>query len=160
MNKQIKMLIWEAMIATIYVTLVYIFQFMSFGQVQFRIAEALLVLVFFNKKHAIGLVMGTFVANFLFSTLGIIDPIIGTLATMLAILLMIPMRRKPLIALLFPVIINAVFVAAMLNYVLDYPYFIGLLWVGLGEATVLYIIGYPLYRMLNKNEHFKILMTD
>ena len=158
MNNQLKLVIFEAMIATIYVALVYAFQFVSFGQVQFRIAEVLLILVFFNKKHAIGLTIGTFVANLLLSTLGIIDPIIGTLATLVAISLMIPLRRQPLIALMFPVITNALFVAAMLNYVLDLPYFISFLWVAFGEATVLYVLGYPLYRILKNNAYFKSIM--
>ena len=160
MNKQLQWVIFQAMIATMYVVLVYAFQFMSFGQIQFRIAEALPILVFFNPKHAIGLTIGTFVANLLLSTLGIIDPIVGTSATIIALALMYTFRKKPLLALIFPVLVNALLVAAMLNYVLDLPYLASFLWVGLGEAVVVYAIGYPLYLFLNKNDHFKTLMES
>ena len=37
----------QAMLATVYVVLVYAFQFLSFEKVQFRIAELLLIFVFF-----------------------------------------------------------------------------------------------------------------
>lgn len=160
MNKELKLMIWEAMIATIYVALVYAFQFISFGQVQFRIAEALLVLVFFNPKHMIGITIGTFIANFLLSTLGILDPIVGTLATVIALSLMVAFKQKPLLALIFPVIVNAFIVAAMLNYLLDLPYLMTVGWVALGEATVVYAVGYPLYRLLQHNTHFKELMEN
>jgi uncharacterized membrane protein len=40
----------NAMIASIYVVLLYVFQFLSFELVQFRIAELLLVLILFNSK--------------------------------------------------------------------------------------------------------------
>ena len=64
MNKMyLKDLIFQALIGAIYVVLVLVLIPISFGQVQFRIAEALLVLVFFNKKNMIGLLLGTFVAN-------------------------------------------------------------------------------------------------
>lgn len=160
MNNKLKKVIWEAMIATMYVTLVYAFQFMSFGEIQFRIAEALLVLVFFNPRHAIGLTIGTFTANLLLSTLGIIDPIVGTLATLIALALMYVFRKKPLFALIFPVISNALIVAWMLNYTLQAPYLITMLWVAFGEATVVYLIGYPLYRTLNKNKEMKSIMES
>ncbi len=157
MNKDLKLIIFEAMIATIYVVLVYAFQFMSFGNWQFRIAEVLLILVFFNPRHAIGIVIGTLVAN-LFSTISIVDVLFGTLATIIALIPMILTRKKPLIALIFPVIINAFVIAAMLYYFLDLPYWLSALQVGLGEAAVLYIVGYPIYRLLNQNTYFKEIM--
>ncbi len=160
MNKQIRFILWEAMIATIYVVLVYIFQFMSFEVVQFRIAEILLVLVFFNPKHVVGLSIGTFVANLLLSTLGIIDPIVGTTATLISLSLMYTFRKMPIVALMFPVVINAILVGAMLNYVFDAPFIIAAAWVALGEAAVLYALGYPTYRLLKKNPYFIELMES
>lgn len=160
MNKQLKTIIFEAMIATIYVVLVYAFQFMSFEVIQFRIAEILLILVFFNPKHAIGLSIGTFVANLVFSTLGIFDPIFGTLATMIALVPMYLFRKTPLLAFIFPVISNGLIVAGLLHFILDLPYVESALWVALGETAVLYIAAYPIYRILRKNQHFISLMES
>lgn len=159
MNKQLKMIIWEAMIATIYVVLVYAFQFMSFGNWQFRIAEVLLILIFFNPRHAIGIVIGTLVANIL-SPISLLDIVFGSLATAIALVPMYLMRKQPLIALIFPVLINALIIAGMLYYFLDLPYGLSFLQVGIGEAAVLYLLGYPLYRMLYQNQHFKTLMES
>ena len=159
MNKQLKMIIWEAMIATIYVVLVLILPWISYGDLQFRIAEALLVLVFFNPRHAIGIVIGTFVAN-IFSTVSIIDIVVGTTATIMALVPMYFTRKKPLIALIFPVLTNAFIIAAMLYYILEYPYWLSVLQVGIGEAAVLYVLGYPLFRIIKQNEHLKELMES
>ncbi len=159
MNNNLKLVFWEAMIAAIYVALVYAFQFMSFGDWQFRIAEILLVLVFFNPRHAIGIIIGTLIAN-IFSTISMVDVVFGTLATVIALIPMYLFRKKPLIALLFPVISNALIIAAMLSYFLDLPYWLSALQVGLGEAAVLYLVGYPLYRTLKKNTYFIEIMES
>jgi len=50
----------QAMLAAIYVVLVYIFQFASFGLVQFRIAELLMIFILFDKKSIIGLTIGLY----------------------------------------------------------------------------------------------------
>lgn len=57
-NFDLKDIVIQMTISAIYVVLVFVFYFMSFEAIQFRIAEILLVLVFFNKKHTIGIVFG------------------------------------------------------------------------------------------------------
>ena len=75
----------NAMIASIYVVLLYVFQFLSFELVQFRIAELLLVLVLFNAKSFYGITIGTFVGNMLFSPYGFVDAVVGTIATIITL---------------------------------------------------------------------------
>ena len=156
MNKlSLQDLIFQALIGAIYVVLVLVLIPISYGGVQFRVAEALLVLIFFSRKNTIGILVGTFVAN-LFSPdgFGIIDAIFGTLASGLALFLMSIFRKKVSLALIFPVLINAVYVAILLNVMLDLPLWINMLTVGLGEAVVVYLLGFPLFVTLNKNKRF------
>ena len=157
-NYVLKDFLLQSMIAAIYVVLVFVFQFLSFETVQFRIAEVLLILVFFNKKHAIGLTLGTFVANYLMSPYGIVDALFGTLATVVALILMIIISKPKLLSLLFPALSNAVVIGLMISIMNQIPFLPIAMWVFLGEAAVMLVLGYPLYIYLNDNQHFKEIM--
>lgn len=148
----------NAMIATLYVIFVYIFAFMSFEAIQFRIAEALLVVFLFNKRSMLGLVIGTFVANYLFSPAGLIDAFVGSFATFVALILM---SKLPSIwlKLLMPGIANGVFIGLMLAFLYELPFLEMFFWVFLGETVVMFIIGYPFYLSLKKNMSFQELIN-
>jgi uncharacterized membrane protein len=155
MNKLVlKDFIMQAMIAAIYVVLVYVFQFASFGLIQFRIAEVLMILVLFDKKSVIGLTVGCFVANWVGGAL-VIDIIFGTLATTLAAIFMIYTKKIIWLSLLMPAIFNGIIVGLILTYAYD----LGMLYVTIpsvfiGEFAVLFIIGLPLYNALKDNQNF------
>ena len=100
-------------IAALYVALCYVFAFMSYGFMQFRIAEILLLLVFYNKKYCIPVILGTFIANQLMY--GPVDMIFGTLATVLVCLVIIIAKNKIIIAPAAAVI-NGVVIGLMLYY--------------------------------------------
>ena len=157
-NYVLKDFILQSMIAAIYVVLVFVFQFLSFETVQFRVAEVLLILVFFNKKHAIGLTLGTFVANYLMSPYGIVDALFGTLATVVALTLMIIISKPKLLSLLFPAFSNAIVIGLMISIMNQIPFLPIAMWVFLGEAAVMLVLGYPLYIYLDDNQHFKEIM--
>lgn len=147
----------NAMIATLYVIFVYVFAFMSFEAVQFRIAEALLIIFLFNKRFMPGLVLGTFVANYLFSPAGWIDAVVGSFATLVALILM---KQVPSIflKLLMPGITNGILIGLMLTFLYELPLLEMFFWVFLGETVVMYVIGYPLYITLKKNVSFQELI--
>ena len=154
----LKDFIMQSMIAAIYVVLVFVFQFLSFETIQFRIAEFLLILVFFDKKSIVGLLIGTFLANYLMSPYGLIDALFGSLASLLALTLMMIFSRYKVISLIFPAISNAIVIGLMISIMNQIPFVPIALWVFLGEAVVMYAIGYPIYLYLNKNKHFKEMM--
>lgn len=156
----IKDIIRQSMIAAIYVVLVVIFQFLSFESIQFRMAEFLLILVFFDKKSFVGLTIGTFIANYLMSPYGLIDALFGTLATAVALILMMVFQKRVKIALLFPALSNAIIVGLMISVVNHIPFVPIALWVGLGEAAVMYMIGLPIFIYLDRNAHFKEMMRS
>ena len=61
---------------------------LSYEFMQFRFSELLNLLVFFNPSFTVGLTLGCLLAN-LFSTVGPIDIILGTLTTLFACIAMI-----------------------------------------------------------------------
>ena len=59
----IKFIAESAIIAALYAALTWLFAPISYGPVQFRISEVLVLLVVLNPKYAISLIIGCFVAN-------------------------------------------------------------------------------------------------
>ena len=150
----LKDLIFQSLIGASYVALILLLPALAFGQIQFRIAEALLVLIFFSKKNALGLLIGTFVANML-GEIGIIDAFLGTFATAIVLALMHYIKAHVTIKLIFPVIINGLYVGFLLYFLYATPLLITIIYVSIGEALVVYLLGLPLYYALNKNQTFK-----
>jgi uncharacterized membrane protein len=142
-------LVRQAIIASIYIVLVFAFSFMSFKDIQFRIAEILLILVFFDKKSVIGLTLGVIIAN-LGSPMLPYDMTFGVLATIITLALMLLFRKWPYIALLFPAIVNGLIVGLELYLAFELPYLISALSVFIGEFVVVYIFGLPIYYILKK----------
>ncbi len=99
-----------ALIAALYIvlTLVPPFNALSFGEVQFRLGEALVLLPFLLDEAVPGVVAGCLVANF-FSPFGIVDVIIGTGVTLAAALLSRSLRRtrRAWLAAIPPIVLNA-----------------------------------------------------
>lgn len=152
-KKLLKQLSKQVLIATIYIVLSLVFYFLSFELIQFRIAEVLLILVYFNPYNAIGVLIGTMITN-AFSPLGLIDVLVGSSATLISIGFMILTRRNKIISLLFPVLFNALFVGLLLESLFQTPFYLGFTGVAIGEAVVLYGIGLPLYYYLIKRDDF------
>jgi uncharacterized membrane protein len=159
----------NAMIATIYIvlTLVPPLNTLSFLAIQFRVSEALLVLVWFRKDYVIGLVIGTFIANF-FGPLGggfsVLDALLGSMVSFLAIQLMIRIKSR-WVGLLAPIVLNALYLAVFLPFALSIEpsAFIGFglatsLSVALGEAAVLILLGLPLVLLIESQPRLLQLM--
>ena len=153
----------NAMIAAIYVVLLYVFQFLSFELIQFRIAELLLVLILFNSKSFYGITIGTFVGNLLFSPYGFVDAVVGTIATIITLLFMILLKKKLVLALLMPGIINGIIIGLMLVYFSDITTFNAFVitfgWIFLGQTVVLVVLGYPFYQLLKEKTLFQELIN-
>jgi uncharacterized membrane protein len=153
----------NAMIAAIYVVLLYVFQFLSFELIQFRIAELLLVLILFNSKSFYGITIGTLVGNLLFSPYGFVDAVVGTIATIITLLFMILLKKKLILALLMPGIVNGIIIGLMLVYLSDITTFSAFVmtfgWIFLGQTVVLVVLGYPFYQLLKEKTLFQELIN-
>jgi len=149
MNK-LNYLVRVAMIGAIYVILNIIFAPISYGPVQVRIAEALTVLPFIDPSAIIGLFLGCVLAN-IYGGLGMVDVIGGSFCTLIAAYLTSKMKN-PKLAPLPPVLINAFGVSIYLHLLFDLPYWVTVLYIGIGEVIACYILGYPLLILLIKNK--------
>lgn len=159
-RNNIRALTYGAAIAAIYAVLCIATLQLSYGPLQFRLSEALCVLPLLTPAAIPGLFVGCILAN-LFSSLGPIDLVVGSLATLLAALgtrqcrhIRSPWARR-LIAPLFPVLMNGVFIGLELTYVYTgqvfgaafFTYFIQIV---ISEALVCYAVGVPLLIVLER----------
>lgn len=169
----IRKIAFAAIIGAVYAALTMLLAPISYGPIQFRIAEVLCILPFFFPFSVWGLFVGCVIANLL-SAYGAMDIVFGSLATLLAAYCTMAIGRRSVgsipakvLACLPPVIFNAVIVGAVIAYAIVsapgsaepfWPTFtiIGLQ-VGLGELGVLYILGLPLLLLLPKTAFFKSL---
>ena len=113
----VKFIAETAIIAALYVALTCLLSPISYGGIQFRISEVLILLVVLKPKFSVALIIGCLVANTTSPMLWY-DLCFGTLATVLAIIPMILIRKMP-IAAIFPVITNAFIVAFELGLTAD-----------------------------------------
>lgn len=143
-------LVRVAMIAAIYVVLNILFAPISYGPIQVRIAEALVILPFIDASAIMGLFLGCILANVI-GPLGMVDIIGGSLCTLIAAYLTYKVKN-PKLAPLPPVLINAFGVSIYLHLLFDLPYWITVLYIGIGEVIACYILGYPLLILLIKNK--------
>ena len=172
------------MIAAVYAVLtllcVTLLQGLSWGPVQLRLSEVVCVLALLTPAAVPGLTIGCLLAN-LFSitltgtgVLGLLDVIFGTLATLLGALWIRRFRHRTGLALLGPVLANALIIPAYLPALMaaygfytipfttidlagSYPlmYLFGVIAVAAGEAIVLYGLGIPLLKALRTTRFFK-----
>jgi uncharacterized membrane protein len=146
-----------ALIAAAYAALTYAFAWMSYEQIQFRISEVLVLFAFVEPRYGLGLVLGCILAN-LASPLGVIDIVVGSFATFLAIVIIVKIRKllglnkkALIIASLGPVISNALLVGAELTYLFNTPFLLNALYVGAGEFAVVVLIGSVVVNLIMKN---------
>ena len=137
-----------AMIAALYVVLTWVFQPISFGQVQFRVSEALTLLPMIWAEAVPGLFVSVALAN-LQSPFGLWDVAGGSLVTLVAALVTRRWRFHP-IGYLSPVVFNAVLVGGYLAFLTHTPYLPWVLWIAAGEAGVVFLLGYPLLQLLRR----------
>ncbi len=148
--KKTQYLVQAAVIAAIYVVLTLIFAPISYGatMIQVRISEVLTILPFFTPAAIPGLFIGCIIAN-LFSPVGALDVVVGSLATLLAAYLSYRMPKKEWVPLP-PVLVNGLVIGTLLHYVLDFPLLLSIASVTAGQVISCYFLGYPLLLVINK----------
>ena len=126
---------------------------LAYGQVQFRVSEGLLPFACIDPAAVVGLTLGTALGN-LNSPMFLADVVFGSLLTLVAAALMYRVGpRWP--ALLAPVVVNGLGVAAMLAVMLSLPFWASAVWVGAGEAAVMASAGAAvLYLLKRRGELF------
>ena len=156
-------------------------QSLAWGPVQFRISEAMCVVALFTPAAIPGLTIGCVIANVANTViagtgvLGMLDVVFGSAATFLGAVLCWRLRSKQALAIGSFVLTNALIVPLYLPLLLQglgfytipftdismdgaylLMYAFGVVSIGVGEAVVIYVLGYPLARFLS--DHWKGVM--
>lgn len=146
-------LIEIAVFAALYVVLTILVQPISFGEIQFRLSEILMLLVFFNRKYSLSMIIGCLIAN-LWSPYLLWDMIFGTMATALSCLFMT--KSKTLIlASIWPTVFNAIIVGLEIAILSKIPFIFCVATVGFGEFVVVTILGTIVFKTLMQNPDIK-----
>lgn len=160
-SKKVRGIVFASVIAAIYAVLTILLSFMSFGVVQYRIAEGLTVLPFITPYAIPGLTIGCLISNII-SPVGTVDMVLGTFATLIAAITTYyigktNLRHKKLLAPLPAVISNAIIIGLMLKYLYipDMPLWLISLEVAWGEALCCYGLGLPILAVFQKNPVLK-----
>ncbi|WP_241155991.1 QueT transporter family protein [Adlercreutzia sp. ZJ154] len=150
-------------------------QGLAWGPVQFRISEAVCVVAVLTPAAIPGLTVGCVIANLVnmvvsgTGALGLLDVVFGSTATLIGAALCWKLRQRPALAIGCFVLTNALIVPAYLplllqglgfytipftNIALDGAYLpmylFGLIATGIGEALVIYVLGMPLLKALQR----------
>lgn len=174
-KSNLRFLLVSAMVAAIYFIFTVVPAPLSYGGIQFRFAEIMVLLVFVDKQYIPGLVLGCFLANLL-SPYGIMDAILGPLGSLFSVVMIaltvrfgvgfvnnLNEKRTRIIAVLYvsslwPVL-SSVIIAFGLILADDpaaYWYLVGS--IAFGQFVVISVVGVPLFiYILSKPSIVKIL---
>lgn len=159
MNKHTRYLVHAAIIAALYAVLTHLQNLLLPGSatwmIQMRMSEALCVLAFFTPAAIPGLTIGCLAFNITFAAALPLDFVVGSLATFLAALIMWLTRGwcikgYPLFGMLMPALTNAILVGWELAAYIGGGFWINALYVAIGEAVVLLVLGSVLYYAMKK----------
>ena len=155
-----KKLATYGLIIAMYVALTLPLGTFSFGMVQCRISEVLMLLCLSKKEYILPLTLACFISNIIGFALGFslpLDFLFGTLGTFVSCIMVYCLKdilwfKLPILALIMPVFVNAFFVGmeltlyeSVINDLLKL-FLINALYVGAGEFVSCTIFGLILYK--------------
>ena len=133
------------------VVLCVVFAPISYGEVQVRVAEALVILPYFTPAAIPGLFIGCLLSNLIGGSI-LMDVVFGSLATLLGAVGSYYLRKNKVLVLLPPIIANTLIVPFVLYYGYGVPLPIPfmMLTVGIGEVIAVAVLGTILLNVLNR----------
>lgn len=159
-SNMVQRLVKTAFVAALYAVITLILAPISYGPIQFRVSEVMVLLAFFDPFYIVGLTLGCFISNILGPN-GIMDIIFGTVATFISVYAIyltgkfINNKKLSLIvASLWPTIFNGLIIGCMLNYLYQLPLLLSIAEVAVGEFVVVTIVGLPVINLV-KNKFRK-----
>jgi len=157
-NRQLtRFIVFNGIVAALYVVLTYFLAPISYGPVQARISEAMTIFPIFSFNMIPGITLGCLISNLLNpDNLGPVDIIGGTLATLLAGLCSRFIGKKNIwLGIIPPIVFNGVIVGGYLPFLIMetvtwQEVLLTMLSVAAGEAAVLVVLGLPLVAVIGK----------
>ena len=153
----IRFIVYNGIVAALYIVLTYFLAPISYGPLQARISEAMTVFPIFSFNMIPGLTIGCLVSNLINpDNLGPVDIIGGTLATLIeGIFSRIIGKKNMWLGIIPPIVANGIIVGGYLPFLLFdtvtwQEVLLTMLSVAAGEAVVLVVIGLPLVALIGK----------
>lgn len=148
---KISMLVKASLIAALYVVLSVVLAPVSYGPIQFRVSEVLILLCFFRKDYVYSITIGCFIANFFNPIPGMLlfDLIFGTFHSALSAFIISRMKNIYL-ASLVPTLFMFI-IGLELYYVLELPFWITLIALMGSEFIIVSLIGIPIFKLISRN---------
>lgn len=160
-NNTVQRVVKTAIIAALYAVITIALAPISYGPIQFRVSEIMVLLAFFDPFYIVGLTIGCFIANILGPN-GLMDIIFGTLATFISVYAIsitekcVKNKKASLaIASLWPTIFNGIIIGWMLYYIYQLPLLLSISEVAIGEFVVVTIVGVPVIKLI-QNKYKKL----
>ncbi len=146
-------IIIQALVAAVYVALTWALPVFSYGAIQFRLAEVLTLLAFFNPTYIFGLTIACVISNLL-SPFGMIDVVFGSFASFVALYSMSKIKNI-WIASLMPAF-SAFIIALGIIIASQEPaiYFAVSAEIFVSQFLIVTVIGVPVFKALMKNKDF------
>lgn len=156
MNLSTRYISQVGIIASLYAAITIVLAPISYGPIQMRISEALTILPYLTPAAIPGLFVGCVVAN-IYGGVGIYDIVGGSLCTLLAAFLtyLLSRTRKPILAPLPPIVVNALGVSLYLHLLFQLPYWITVAYIAIGELGACFVLGYPLLIIILRRKRLK-----
>lgn len=156
-QKKIRNIAVGAVVAALYVVLTYLANMLGLasGAIQVRLSEILTVMPIFTPAAIPGLFIGCLIANIL-TGCALWDVVFGSLATLIGAVGTYFLRKHNLLAVLPPILANAIIVPFVLLFVysLEGTYWYFFATVGIGETISCGVFGMILLKALKKHNNF------
>ncbi|MGL5766653.1 MAG: QueT transporter family protein [Sarcina sp.] len=150
-NTKTKKIVVSALIAAIYAALTLWLAPISYGPIQTRLSEVMVLLAFIDPFYIWGLTLGCFIANGLGPD-AVMNIIYGVPATFISVVcvaytgkLFKQSNWSVFIASLWPVLFNGLIIGYMLNKLFNVPMILTMLQVGIGEFFAVSVVGIIVY---------------
>ncbi|MDA3974196.1 QueT transporter family protein [Enterococcus thailandicus] len=144
-----------ALATGLYVAVTVFLAVISFGAIQIRLSEMFNYLSLYNKKYIISVTLGVALAN-LASPLGLIDVIVGSVSTLIVLLINYQVTKRVKNMKIKMVITALIFafsmftVAGQLTFLYQAPFFFNWAIIALGELVSMAVGGVIIYWMSKK----------
>lgn len=154
-----KKLVRTAVIASLYTVLTYTLPALAYGPIQFRLSEVLTLLAFIDPFYVLPLTLGCAIAN-MGSPFGIIDVIVGSFASFLALYAM-SKTKNIYLASLWPTLFCFI-IGLEILFLSKEPinFFLITGQIMLSEFIVVSIVGVTLFKLIEKNNYVMNMLKN
>lgn len=154
-----KKLVRMSVVVALYVVLTLALPAMAYGPIQFRLSEVMTLLAFIDPFYILPLTLGCAIAN-IGSPFGIIDIVIGSLASFLALYSM-SKTKNIYMASLFPTLF-CILIGLEILFLSNEPINLFLVTgqIMISEFIVVSIIGVSLFKIIEKNDYMMNMLKS